>query len=91
IACHPESYPSLEHIVLMGCPEWDILMIMLERRNLLSCSSIKRITRLDIKGAYSPKFCSILCNLLKCKWPERPSNRDLSLAGNAEMILDLSL
>ncbi|PVF96811.1 hypothetical protein CPB86DRAFT_798612 [Serendipita vermifera] len=91
IAFNPESYPSLEEITLQGFFEWDILMIMLERRNLLTGSSIKKIAKLDIYCPCPSQLYSILCTLLKCKWPERPSNKELSLAGNAEIILDLSL
>jgi hypothetical protein len=35
IACRPDSYPPLEEIGLAECPELDILMIILERRNIL--------------------------------------------------------
>ncbi|PVF91706.1 hypothetical protein CPB86DRAFT_681854, partial [Serendipita vermifera] len=91
IACHPESYPSLEDIDLMRFPEWDILLIMLERRNLLASPSVKRINKLRITEPYPPKLRAILGALLRCQWPERPPNKEISLAGNAEIILDLSL
>lgn len=91
IACRPESYPSLEEITLHGILEYDILMIMLERRNLLTGSSIKKITKLHLIKPYPSQICLILLTLLECKWIERPRNRELSLAGNAEIILDLSL
>ncbi|PVF96810.1 hypothetical protein CPB86DRAFT_858731 [Serendipita vermifera] len=41
LACSPESYLSLEEIKPHECPECDILVIMLERRNLLAHPSIK--------------------------------------------------
>jgi hypothetical protein len=91
IACHPESYPSLEDISLERCPEWDILMIMLERRNLLASSSTKRIKRLYLDSPLPSKIHKIISTLLAGKWAERLSNKELSLAGNADIILDLSL
>ncbi|PVF96809.1 hypothetical protein CPB86DRAFT_798610 [Serendipita vermifera] len=91
IACRPESYPSLEEIALDGHIEYDILMIMLERRNLLTGSSIKKITKLHLWKPYLPQFRPVLRALLQCKWVERSTNWELSLAGNAEAILDLSL
>ncbi|PVF92174.1 hypothetical protein CPB86DRAFT_681094, partial [Serendipita vermifera] len=88
LACHPTSYPSLEGITLGGCPEWDILMIMLERRNLLQEPGIKRITRFRLDSPCSSEILRIINTLLQGKWPHRPSNRDLSLVGNAEIFLD---
>jgi hypothetical protein len=91
LACRPGSYPSLEEIELNECPEWDILMIMLERRNLLQGSGIKKIRTIKLGSPCSLEIQRIISGLLAGKWTERPSNRDLSLAGNAEVLLDLSL
>ncbi|PVF92878.1 hypothetical protein CPB86DRAFT_829717 [Serendipita vermifera] len=88
IACRPESYPSLEEIHLGACPEWDILVIMLERRNLLAGSKIKRIKEIRIPSSLPHQIHRIIAELLRCKWSDRPSNRYLSLSGNAETILD---
>ncbi|PVF93222.1 hypothetical protein CPB86DRAFT_790381 [Serendipita vermifera] len=91
IASHPDSYPSLEEIELTECPELDILMIMLERRNLLQGPGIKKIKRISFSSACSFSIQKIISKLLAGKWAERPSNKDLSLAGNAEVLLDLTL
>ncbi|PVF91368.1 hypothetical protein CPB86DRAFT_719544, partial [Serendipita vermifera] len=91
LAYSPESYPSLEDIALNECPEWDILMIMLERRNLLAGPSIQRIRKLQLPSLFSGYIFRIIRDLLGCKWTARPSNKELSMAGNAEIITDLSL
>ncbi|PVF93206.1 hypothetical protein CPB86DRAFT_128641 [Serendipita vermifera] len=91
IACRPDSYPSLEDIELSGCPELDILIIMLERRNLLQGPNIKRIKELSFESSCSNGVRKIISTLLAGKWVDRPSNRDLSLSGNADIILDLTL
>jgi hypothetical protein len=88
IACRPESYPSLEDIHLGTYPEWDIFFIMLERRNLLSSPSIKRIKKLSLPSALPHKIYQIIGDLIRCKWSDRPSNRELSVSGNARTILD---
>ncbi|CAG8715266.1 10178_t:CDS:1, partial [Acaulospora colombiana] len=56
LACRPDCYPLLEEIVLWVCPEWDILMIMLERRNLLAGPLIKPIKRITLPSIYSPNI-----------------------------------
>jgi hypothetical protein len=90
IACQPNSYPSLEEIEMDECPEWDILMIMLERRNLLGSSTISRIKKISVPFICPPNISHIISDILKGKWATRPSNKQLSLAGNAESILNLA-
>jgi hypothetical protein len=91
LACRPESYPSLEEVTLGECPEWDILVIMLERRNLLTDPLVKPISSICMPSLYPRSILRIICGLLAGRWTERPSNKDLSLSGNADIILDLSL
>lgn len=91
IASHPSSYPSLEEIALDRCPELDILVIMLERRNLLQGPSIKKIKKISLSSTCSLRIQKIISVLLGGRWVERPSNKDLSLAGNVDVLLDLTL
>jgi hypothetical protein len=88
IACRPDSYPSLEEIRLSECPEWDILMIMLERRNLMTRPNVKRIRKISFLTICPFEIRRIIRTLLQGKWPERPSNWELSMAGNAEIMQD---
>ncbi|PVF93221.1 hypothetical protein CPB86DRAFT_129006 [Serendipita vermifera] len=91
LATRPESYPSLEEIELEECPELDILIIMLERRNLLQGPEIKKIKRISFQSPCSLSIQRVISTILGGKWADRPSNEDLSLAGNAEILLDLTL
>ncbi|PVF94342.1 hypothetical protein CPB86DRAFT_766018 [Serendipita vermifera] len=91
IACSPESYPSLEELVFGECPEWDIFIIMLERRNLRASRGVARINRVMIQSSCSPHLYHVISQLVLGRWTERPSNKELSMAGNAKRILDLSL
>lgn len=61
---------------------------MLERRNLLQGPNIKRIKELSFESSCSNGVRKIISTLLAGKWVDRPSNRDLSLSGNADIILD---
>ncbi|CAG8686724.1 15797_t:CDS:2, partial [Acaulospora colombiana] len=67
IACRPESYPSMEEIHLGACPEWDILLIMLERRNLFSSSQVRRIKKLGISSRIPRNIHLILAELLRLR------------------------
>jgi hypothetical protein len=91
LACRPDAYPSLEEIDMPECPELDILIIMLERRNLRHGPGVKIIRRISFRSPCSFRIRLIISTLLAGKWVQRPSNRDLSLAGNAEVLLDLNL
>jgi hypothetical protein len=91
IAFRPDSYPSLEEIRLAECPEWDILMIMLERRNLLASPDVSRIKKMSVHMTCPFEVCRIIHTFLQGKWPERPSNWELSMAGNAEIMQDKTL
>jgi hypothetical protein len=82
------NYPCLEEIHLDECPDWDILMIMLERRNILASSRIKPIRKLSLPSICPSSISQLFPGLLAGKWVQRPSNLELSQAGNANLILD---
>ncbi|PVG03994.1 hypothetical protein CPB86DRAFT_694425 [Serendipita vermifera] len=81
-------YPCLEEIHMDECPDWDILMIMLERRNILASHDIQPITRLSLPTTCPPSISQLLPGLLAGKWVQRPSNFELSHAANAKDILN---
>ncbi|PVG03983.1 hypothetical protein CPB86DRAFT_869332 [Serendipita vermifera] len=84
-----DHYPCLEEIHMDECPEWDILMIMLERRNILAVPRVRPISRLSLPSTCPSSVSQLLPELLAGKWIQRPSNFELSQAGNAENILGL--
>ncbi|CAG8649253.1 5142_t:CDS:2, partial [Acaulospora colombiana] len=83
-----DNYPCLEEIHMDECPEWDILMIMLERRNILAGPGIKPIKRLILPSTCPYSISQLLPGLLAGKWVTRPSNFELSQAGNANYVLN---
>jgi hypothetical protein len=91
MARRPHSYPALEDLHFGRCPEWDILLIMLERRNLLTSSNIKRIKKVSLPTLLPHWIYQAIGDLLRCKWPDRPSNRESSMSGNAKIILNSNM
>jgi hypothetical protein len=91
LALSPYNHPYLEFISSSHIPEWDILFIMLERRNIVPSSNVSPICKLELPNRIPKDVFDALHCLLECKLPQRPSNFDLSLSGSIEIILDLSL
>lgn len=91
VALQPSNLPALESISLHHMPEWDILFIMLERKNFVAQSGVSRIKRLSLPGTCPTRFRRPLYDLLHGYYTDRPSNYDLSIVGNAEIILDGSM
>jgi hypothetical protein len=88
MARNPRDLPCLEEIKLNDFPEWDILIIMLERRNLLSGPDITPIKRLSLPFTSPPHISRLLPGLLAGKWVQRPSNLALSVVATIKDILD---
>lgn len=92
IAISPQNFPSLEKLTSNGFPEWDILFIMLERRNVFVPSDrrkdISKIKCLRFHAQLPISVLKPLTALLGGRLTPRPSNHQLSLAGIAETLLD---
>ncbi|PVF94335.1 hypothetical protein CPB86DRAFT_713410 [Serendipita vermifera] len=89
LAIEPESCPCSDEIHFGNLPEWDLLLVFLKRRNVLNTNShVSPISRVTFPIAPPPVVLRPLCQLLKGKWPDMPPLRDVSLAGNAEIIPD---
>jgi len=80
----PDSCPLLEEVELSGFVEWDILVLMLERRNF-STAPVKRIRTLKLP-LRPPHLANVISSLLDGKFTERPSNTDLSTEGIREVL-----
>lgn len=83
----PEACPKLEEIVLKGYPEWDVLFLMLEARNLLTGSQWSRISRITL-SVIPNHLRSPLTSLLRGEFTARPSNEELSFEGTREIMFD---
>ncbi|KIM22575.1 hypothetical protein M408DRAFT_28616 [Serendipita vermifera MAFF 305830] len=80
IILRPNILPSLEQFGLEGIfIEWDILILMLERRNLVAERGTARIKTLIFKGPLSYELLYPITQLLKGKFPKRPSLEELSV------------
>ncbi|PVG01310.1 hypothetical protein CPB86DRAFT_699413, partial [Serendipita vermifera] len=63
LACEPRNFPHLDQINLDCIPEWDILCVLLKRRNFLKDPTVSRIRRLGLPSI-PPKLHSIFASLL---------------------------
>jgi hypothetical protein len=87
----PEDCPCLEDIeFLESAPEWDILFIMLERRNFLINPSVSRVRRISLPFISNELRAPLAC-LLRGKYTARPSNKDLSFKETLGLIFDKNM
>jgi hypothetical protein len=84
----PEECPALCEIKLLGFgPEWDILVMMLERRNFLRDGRVSRIRRITLQ--YVPnELRKPLAGLLRGVYTPRPSNEELSFVASMDVFFD---
>ncbi|PVF97490.1 hypothetical protein CPB86DRAFT_785793, partial [Serendipita vermifera] len=84
LAMHPTWLPALDHLQLFQLPEWDIFFIMLERH-------VTPLKAISLASSYPKELFGPIHSLLQGKFPSRPSNYDLSLSGNMELLCDNSI
>jgi hypothetical protein len=82
------SCPLLERIHFTQFPEWDLLFILLQRRNILNGPHMTPISYLSFPFEPPSFILNPLRQLLKGIYPDMPPLRELSLAGNVEIMLD---
>jgi hypothetical protein len=86
---HPDYCPALRQIWFSQLVEWDILFLMLERRN----QRTKYVSRIDVVDLPFVPFIlhKPLALLLEGKSAERPSNLELSFEGACELACDATM
>jgi hypothetical protein len=76
----PNQWPSLESIIIRGdFMEWDILVLMLERRNFVAKPRVKRINAVQFDGDLPYKLVYPISQLLKGNFPETSPLMDISI------------
>ena len=88
LALYPWVCPALHTLSFGLCPEWDILFIMLEGRNLFPQYQVSKFRSITLPVRIPAWLAQHVCGLLRGKRVKRPSNRDISLVGNANIALD---
>jgi len=91
IALHPEYFPALSKLELDGCPELDILFILIEGRNIATPPGISPISILQLPTHCPPFLVEQLRDLVKGVKCGVSSYYDLSIAGNYDIITDPSM
>ncbi|CCA77227.1 hypothetical protein PIIN_11210 [Serendipita indica DSM 11827] len=88
MAQHPDAFPFLRSLELESCPEWDILIIMLEQRLL---ANVQPLERLIFSRAIPPLLKNVLAHIIHGHVRERSSNYELSMQGNSAIFLDATM
>ena len=90
--CEPTICPLLTELELDFIPEWDLLFLMLERRNHLPQSlRISRLKTLLLPCPPPPHLLVPLTEILAGRFTVRPPNEDLSTSSFMEVYFDPSM
>ena len=91
LAVHGDRCPRLERLEFSECPEWDILMIMLERRNCIPDPAITPIKYLTLPPQIPRIIRETVRERIQGRRSSRLSNYELSLQGNLDIICNSNL
>jgi hypothetical protein len=91
LALHPKEYPTLNHIKMRNLPNWDVLFILLERRNFQPDEGVSMIGTLSLPSLPSPAILVPLTHRLKGHYSQRPSNFELSIDSIGPLSLDIDM
>ena len=92
ILIRPQNAPALEKISLVGTfVEWDILLLMLERRNFLVQPGISLIKTLVVDNELPYRLLYPISELLGGRFVERDSNYSFSIEAIGERVWGQSL
>ncbi|PVF97618.1 hypothetical protein CPB86DRAFT_873951 [Serendipita vermifera] len=91
LANNPAQLPLLESLCLYGLPQWDILLIMLRRRNINRLQGIRPLRALQIRAAYPIELTGPITSLLNGRFPELTSFYEFSLHGSFEIAVNPSI
>lgn len=91
LASRLDILPSLNHIGFRFIPEFDLLFIMLERRNFGTNTGITPIATISLPSRLIDPILKPLTSRLGKKLTKRPSNFDLSSTSIASAFFDHNL
>jgi hypothetical protein len=91
LALYPTFCPNLGALYMDQCPEWDIFFIMLERRLAWSINGSQPLRSIILPDHTPRSIIRYICDILQGRFPERPSNFDLSLFATLEVISDKTM
>ncbi|KIM22276.1 hypothetical protein M408DRAFT_28825 [Serendipita vermifera MAFF 305830] len=90
IILRPNEWPLLEHVVIEGnYMEWDILLLMLQRRNFLANSDVKPIKSIELDSPLPYKLLYPMTQLLKGQRPEVLDLATISIQEIGDRMADL--
>ncbi|PVF97673.1 hypothetical protein CPB86DRAFT_815383 [Serendipita vermifera] len=91
LAMFPSRLPSLERLKLWGIPHWDVLVLMLKKRNITTSSDISPIRYLTIRDSYPKELTRPIIALLQGKFPQWWPLYDVSIHNAFNIISNQSM
>ncbi|PVF93526.1 hypothetical protein CPB86DRAFT_818750 [Serendipita vermifera] len=86
---NPGYCPSLSQVTFRDPPLWDLLFILLEKRNFLpSGAGVVPIRSIGVPRATPYAMIRDLVDLLRGKYGRRPANSDISVEGISKLYFD---
>jgi hypothetical protein len=91
LAICPMLLPSLERLSLCDFAHWDILLLMIKRRNITASDGVLPLKYLTVKACYPKELTSPIVSLLRGNFPDWWSLYDVSNHGTLDLICDPSM
>ncbi|CAG7851506.1 SubName: Full=Uncharacterized protein {ECO:0000313/EMBL:CCA70116.1} [Serendipita indica DSM 11827] len=88
MALYPESLPLLQDLRLWTAPEWDILFILLERRNFVRLQGVRPIKRITLYRLIPEHMQLAISMLLGGYIVTRPPTYELSRQAISKILID---
>jgi hypothetical protein len=83
--------PSLERLSLWGFADWDILLLMIKRRNIVASHEVIPLKYLTVRACYPKELTLTIVSLLRGQFPDRWCLYDVSIHSTLELLCDSSM
>jgi len=91
MALRPDDLPVLSELHVWSIVEWDIFLIMLERRLVARSRDVSPLQKIILHTGIPRYLRSIIIMNLQGYLVDRPSNYELSWQANLDILLDPSM
>jgi hypothetical protein len=88
LASKPTILPALRSLTLHGTPQWDIYLIMLNRRNIVASENVGKFEKLGLYEDFPEVLAHPLVDLVKGKFPKSVALYKLSVHSALSTIMD---
>jgi hypothetical protein len=91
LSLYPSQLPLLKELILWGTPQWDILLLMLKKRNISASIGASPLKYLTISDCCPQELIYPIVSLLKGQFPSWWSLYDVSIHTALELMCDQSM